>query len=439
MSRAKALSAPNTPTPLPQDLPLVITQATTTLHPALTPGQRIPPSPFQAPDSPCPFQGGRRVCSPPGSPQGACLLEDTESEPGAAVEGRRAGRADPHSAPEPGPGRTPGGNSDPQGAATVAVVTRVGESGLQAVPGHCTSQVRTPPLISLEPSPQPCPWPPMPPFPTRRNRGSEQRRDARKAAPAAGGGGTRRGPPAAGRAPRLLPDRPSSAPPQSRAPASPPPRGAPGRGLPVSAGRGPRDPGDPGRGWGREEVQGSPPAPPLPSRPSVLGEVGAPGAERLRDTPLPRLQTCKLPGMEGKLGKGVGPVEEEGKLGRGVRVVAFWSVATARRALVPGLGKSGRLGGGVGGQLRVIRLAPPVPVLGLEGNSLQVSRVPWGVSETGQTGPEGGTWGRGLHPDGCPVTGPLFSKGWQTDRGSNHHFSIFELPPGECWLGREWF
>lgn len=75
-------------------------------------------------------------------------------------------------------------------------------------------------------------------------------------------------------------------------------------------------------------------------------------------------------------------MEEEGKLRGVVAAGSFWSVAAARRELVPGLGKSGWLGGGVGGQLGVIRLAPPVPVLGLEGNSLQVSRVP-GVCQAG--------------------------------------------------------
>lgn len=73
-------------------------------------------------------------------------------------------------------------------------------------------------------------------------------------------------------------------------------------------------------------------------------------------------------------------LEGEGK--EVVAAVAFRSVATAGRDLVPGLGKSGWPGGGVGGQLGVIKLAPPVPVLGLKGNSLRVSRVP-GVCQAG--------------------------------------------------------
>lgn len=43
----------------------------------------------------------------------------------------------------------PGGDSDGQGAGSVAVGTRVGESGLQAVPGHGTSQFRVPPAPDL--------------------------------------------------------------------------------------------------------------------------------------------------------------------------------------------------------------------------------------------------------------------------------------------------
>lgn len=50
-------------------------------------------------------------------------LEATEPEPGTAVEAHRA-----QSAPKQGPGRAPGRNRDPQGAGTVAVATRVGES-----------------------------------------------------------------------------------------------------------------------------------------------------------------------------------------------------------------------------------------------------------------------------------------------------------------------
>lgn len=55
-------------------------------------------------------------------------LEAKEPEPGTAVEAHRAKRADPQSAPKQGPGRAPGRNRDRQGAGTVVVATRVGES-----------------------------------------------------------------------------------------------------------------------------------------------------------------------------------------------------------------------------------------------------------------------------------------------------------------------
>lgn len=161
--------------------------------------------------------------------------------------------------------------------------------------------------------------------------------------------------------------------------------------------------------------------------------MGTPAAGRFLDAPLPRSQAPKLPEWKELEQGGTRTRRKEGQLCPGVGGGGGSCLGKAD-GLEPMLGA-------VGGT----RTGSTSPSLGLERNSLPVSRVP-GCGRQGRAD-RTGRWKvgprRGLHRVGCHgrVTGgskgQVPSPSRAARRVSTLHFSFPELSPGEWWAGEE--
>lgn len=190
----------------------------------------------------------------------------------------------------------------------------------------------------------------------------------------------------------------------------------------------------------RDEGTSPHPTPRLPSHPLGSGRGGGSSCRRFLDNPLPR--RANLMERTGTGGGGWGERVQPRGLGPTGGHCGVGNESWVR--LGPGAWAKRIAGSCCWGRQWGPEPAPPVPSLGLEGNSLPVSRVPRacqarlgrrdrsveGAAKEGQ--PPGGPGWDGSGGNTCQGPSPP----WAGRQGSNLHCSLLDLPPGE-WQAAE--